>query len=152
MMIETERLTIRIVSDDRIREMIEEQTDNEMKKAYGEMLAGCIAYPDQRQWYAPWLAELHSGEAVGDLCFKGLSADGSVEIGYGFAPAYWGQGYATEAVTAMAAWALGQPGVKTVEAETEPENFASRRVLEKAGFVPNGLIGEEGPRFVWKGE
>ena len=35
-----------------------------------------------------------------------------------------------------------------VEAETEPDNAASQRVLAKCGFVPNGIVGEEGPRYV----
>ena len=44
-------------------------------------------------------------------------------------------------------WALQQPGVKRVEAETEPDNRASRRVLEKCGFLPTGTFGEDGPQF-----
>lgn len=35
-----------------------------------------------------------------------------------------------------------------VEAETAPDNKASQRILEKCGFVPDGTMGEEGPRFV----
>ena len=55
----------------------------------------------------------------------------------------------TEAVTAAVKWARMQPGVKTVEAETDPDNKASQRVLEKAGFMPNGVMGKEGPRFYY---
>ena len=44
-------------------------------------------------------------------------------------------------------WALAQLAVTRVEAETEPDNRASQRVLEKCGFLPSGTIGEEGPRF-----
>ena len=44
-------------------------------------------------------------------------------------------------------WALKQPDVIRVEAETEPDNLASQRVLEKCGFLPSGTVGEEGPRF-----
>lgn len=47
-------------------------------------------------------------------------------------------------------WASGQPGVTRIEAETEPGNAASQRVLEKSGFVLTGTTGEEGPRFVWR--
>ena len=39
------------------------------------------------------------------------------------------------------------PEVAAVEAETDPENAASKRVLEKCGFALNGIIGEEGPRW-----
>lgn len=146
----TERLTIRMAADEEMRELIDNETDAEMKIAYGEMLDGCRANPTQRQWYAVWFLCLKSGETIGDLCFKGLSKDGMVEIGYGLTPAYWGKGYATEAVKAMTAWAHRQPGVIRVEAETEPQNAASQRVLQKAGFLPTGQNGEEGPRFVWK--
>lgn len=43
-------------------------------------------------------------------------------------------------------------GVCAVEAETDPENVASQNVLMRAGFVKNGVIGEEGPRFVYRGK
>ena len=81
------------------------------------------------------------------MCFKGLNDDGSVEIGYGITEENQGKGYATEAVEAVIAWALNQSGVRQVEAETEPGNRKSQRVLEKCGFSPLGIIGEEGPRF-----
>ena len=69
------------------------------------------------------------------------------EIGYGILEEYQSQGYATEAVGAAANWALKQSNVTRVEAETEPDNRASQRVLEKCGFLPSGTFGEEGPRF-----
>ncbi|MBQ6568743.1 MAG: GNAT family N-acetyltransferase, partial [Clostridia bacterium] len=73
--------------------------------------------------------------------------NGTVEIGYGVLEEYQGQGYATEAVCAAVNRALQQPDITRVEAETEPDNQASRRVLEKCGFLPTGTVGEEGPRF-----
>ncbi|MBO7726098.1 MAG: GNAT family N-acetyltransferase [Thermoguttaceae bacterium] len=151
-MIKTERLTIRIASDDEMRGLISEETDPELKKAYGEMLGLSRANPDSRQWFAAWLIRLPDGTRVGDLCFKGLSPDGGVEIGYGILPEYQGKGYATETVSAAARWASNQPGVQFIEAETDPENGASQAVLKKAGFVPTGKIGGEGPRFRWRGD
>ena len=47
----------------------------------------------------------------------------------------------------MTQWVFGKEGVIFVEAETEPDNKASLRVLEKCGFTPDGE-GKEGPRFV----
>ena len=35
-----------------------------------------------------------------------------------------------------------------VEAEADPENAASQKVLENCGFHATGEIGEEGPRFI----
>ena len=91
--------------------------------------------------------EQKDGTHIGDLCFKGLNEDGSVEIGYGITEENQGKGYATEAVEAVIAWALNQSGVRQVEAETERDNKKSQRVLEKCGFSPLGINGEEGPRF-----
>ena len=146
--IKTERLNIRMASRGEMERYITAQTENELVKAYTEMLQGCMDHPDQWEWYAIWMIELKDGTHIGDLSFKGLRPDGSVEIGYGITEKFCGNGYASESVAAASGWALGRPGVTRVEAETEPDNAASQRVLEKCGFVPTGTMGEEGPRFV----
>lgn len=133
-----------------MRSHISAETDEEMKKAYTEMLEGCVTHPDQWNWYAMWMIELKDGTHIGDLCFKGLEPDGSAEIGYGILEAYQENGYAAEAVKAAVEWAFRDPKVTAIEAETEPDNKASQRVLEKCGFVPNGKTGKEGPRFSLK--
>lgn len=79
---------------------------------------------------------------------SGPAKDRAVEIGYGILPSYEGNGYMTEAVQGMIRWAFAQQDVNFVEAETDPDNRASQRILEKCGFVPNGKTGEEGSRFV----
>jgi len=148
MTIETTRLKIYAASQDEMIRMIDVQTDDILRKAYQEMLQGCLDHPEHWFWYVIWIIERKDGSHVGDLSFKGFNDDGSVEIGYGIDEAYQGQGYATEAVNAAVMWALQQPGATRVEAETEPDNKASQRVLEKCGFIPLGIDGEEGPRFV----
>ena len=149
-MIETERLYIQCSSRDQMEEFIESQTDDDLKAAYTEMLNGCLEAPDQWEWHALWMIGLKDGAHIGELCFKGLDPDGRAEIGYGIAERYRGQGYASEAVRAAAEWAFGHPEVFVLEAETAPDNAASKRVLEKCGFAPSGTIGEEGPRYVLK--
>ena len=127
------------------------QTDEILKAAYTEMLEGCLKHPEQWKWYAIWMIELKDGTHIGELCFKGIDSNGSVEIGYGISEAYEGNGYGTEAVLVVVHWAIEQKEVTRIEAETEPENIASQRVLEKCGFIADGTMGKEGPRFVWKG-
>ena len=146
-MIKSERLTMYPTSKEEMERIIAREPDGIMKIAYREMLDGCLAHPDEWNYYAVWLIEDRTGTAVGDFCFKGLGAGGAIEIGYGIYPPYQGQGYATEAVGAAVKWALAQNGVTAVEAEAEAGNLASVRVLEKCGFVPTGTYGEEGPRF-----
>jgi len=149
MTIETERLMLAPISNDDMVSLMRNEPSNEMKEAYREMLAGCLAHPRERIWYAVWLMKRkEDGVVVGDFCFKGLGADGSVEIGYGLRDGFCGNGYMTEAVRAAVEWALGQNGVTQVEAEAEESNRASQNVLSRVGFVPTGENGEEGPRFV----
>lgn len=149
-MIATQRLNIYVATQKEMESFIAAQTDDIMKAAYTEMLDGSLRHPEQREWYAIWMIERKDGTHVGDLCFKGLDANGVTEIGYGISDEYQGQGYATEAVKAAVAWAFRQSGVTAVEAETEPDNKASQRVLEKCGFVRSGKMGAEGPRFTIK--
>jgi len=149
----TDRLILYPLSDSEIEEVIAAEPDEGMKQAYSEMLAGCRQHPKQRIWHSVWNMQLKDNATitVGDLSFKGLNSNGMVEIGYGIKQEYEGQGLMTEAVLAMVLWASAQPGVSSIEAETDPGNLASQRVLEKAGFVLNGQLGEEGPRYEWKG-
>lgn len=149
MKIQTKRLNIYTASDEEMKKLIAEQSIPELKAAYQQMLDGCILNPDKREWYAIWNIELN-GEVIGNLSFKGLEDDGIAEIGYGMNAEYEGKGYMTEAVSAVVKWASSQNGVKQIEAETEEENQASKRVLEKCGFIPLGIMGEEGPRFIYR--
>lgn len=72
---------------------------------------------------------------------------GEVEVGYGIGRAHENSGYTTEAVKAMCGWALGQPGVAAVVAETDPENIASHRVLAKCGMR---RYARGGPTLWWR--
>ena len=147
-MTETNRLRIYPASREQMEAFIAAQSDEILKAAYTEMLDGCLAHPGQWEWYAVWMMELKDGTHIGELCFKGLSEDGTAELGYGVAEAYRNRGYAAEAVSALVNWAFRQPGVIGITAEIEASNTASRRVLEKTGFAPTGETGEEGPLYI----
>ena len=149
MKIVTARLLLYPISEEKMQLLIAQEKDAALKQAYSEMLQGCIDEPEKRIWHILWFIELKSkkGTIVGDLSFKGLDSDGMVELGYGLREGYCGNGYMTEAVKAITEWAVSQEGVSSVEAKNTTENTASQRVLAKAGFIPTGENGEEGPRF-----
>lgn len=145
--VKTRRMVLSPMTQEEIAALIA-QSPADLAQAYGEMLDGCRKNPDNAHWYAPWKMCLRSnGQSVGDIGFKGPPHAGRVEIGYGIHGEYEGRGLTTEAVKALCGWAITQDMVYFVDAETEPENFASQRVLEKSGFKPTGITGEEGPRF-----
>jgi RimJ/RimL family protein N-acetyltransferase len=71
---------------------------------------------------------------IGEIGFTGPPRGGVVGIGYAIVPSARRQGYAAEAIGALSAWALGQPDVHEVTAQTLPDNEASVRALLRAGF------------------
>lgn len=61
------------------------------------------------------------------------------EIGYDLLPACWGRGYMAEALRAVLRFGFEELGLHSVEAQIDPDNAPSRRVLERAGFRQEGL-------------
>lgn len=73
------------------------------------------------------------------------------EIWYKLFPRYWGKGLATEAVRALLQFGFGPLSLHRIEAGCAAENSASARVLQKAGFVQEGLSRKALPiRGEWK--
>jgi RimJ/RimL family protein N-acetyltransferase len=101
------------------------------------------------------IEERSSGRVAGTI---GLRIQGHrVELGYALARAYWGRGFATEAGTAVVAWALERPEIHRVWAVCDVENVASALVLEKLGMRREGRLASwaimqnlsEMPRDCW---
>ena len=106
----------------------------------------------------PWIlgfAVIHRDDdrVIGSAAFKGApDSDGVVEIAYGIAPSYQGQGYATEAAKALVEFALERVDVTSIRAHTKPENNASGRVLAKNGFHQLGEVDDPEDGLVWRWE
>jgi RimJ/RimL family protein N-acetyltransferase len=100
-------------------------------------LATFLREQSERGW-TRWRVEDRDGRMIGRAGF-GLSADGRRrELGYLLAPRCWGRGLGTELARALVRWHLGHlDGLEpALQAWVFPDNVASRRVLEKAGFAP----------------
>ena len=80
---------------------------------------------------------------IGDVGFLGPpDATGAVSVGCTIAEDERGQGYATEALSALLQWAREQPGLTCVLADTTRSNVASQRLLERVGLHRVGEDGE----------
>lgn len=147
----TERLRVSPMTIEELQSLVEKYKDDapELSQAYGEMLRHCQQKPEQFLWYTSWkLSRKEDNSIIGYAGFKGLENEGCAEIGYGVEEEYEGNGYATEGVKGLCHWAFSTNQVTAIEAETEPDNIASQKVLRKNGFISTGEIGEEGPRFI----
>lgn len=125
-----------------------------LKRIYGDVEAmrwigdgEALAEADAERWIEVTLANYTKRgygmsviERLSDerrLGFCGLVHPGGqaeVEIKYALDRDAWGQGFATEAVRAMLEYGLREHGIRSCIATVAPENAASHRVLEKAGF------------------
>jgi [ribosomal protein S5]-alanine N-acetyltransferase len=100
-------------------------------------------------WYTYFLiVQADNRCGVGVCGFKGApSMSGAVEVGYAMHPQYRNRGYMTEAVQGLIVWAFKQDACLRVTAETLRDNFASQRVLQKAGM---SMVHDAGQMLYWQ--
>jgi [ribosomal protein S5]-alanine N-acetyltransferase len=101
---------------------------------------GWLTHPD-RFTEPRWLYYLVI-ESTAEPSFVGYAGAGgpedAVEFGWYLTPPNWGHGFATEATTLLLDWGFGAMRWGRMVATCDPENLASRRVLEKAGLHLEG--------------
>ena len=88
--------------------------------------------PTEGEWVQ--IVVEHDGVLVGDLGVELRSRGTVVTLGYSFARAHHGHGYATEAVAGLVD-ALIDDGAHRFVASLDPQNVPSMRVLEAVGFT-----------------
>ena len=82
------------------------------------------------------------GEAVGAVGFvPGTDVERfSAEIGYWLGQPYWGRGIVTEALVLVTAYTFDELNLLRLFALPFADNAGSIRVLEKAGYVREGIL------------
>lgn len=144
---ETERLAARRVRADDAVDMHRLHTDHRVMAPLG----GAIASWDEAEalarrmidhWgshgYGVWvLRQRDGGGFVGRAGLRRRDMDGveETELMCALAPDHWGRGLATEAARAIAGIAFGRLRLPSLVARAQPANAASRRLVEKLGFL-----------------
>ena len=85
------------------------------------------------------ITERGSGELLGMIEVH-EPEDGASSIGYWMKKESRGRGLAARALELVSRWAITDLGAARVWLVTEPDNVASQRVAEKAGFRREGLL------------
>jgi len=107
-------------------------------------------YNAYEKWgYGRWtVRRLEDQEYLGFCGLKFHAHTGETDLGFRFARAHWGKGYATEAAEACIAYAFGELGLTHLIGQVRTENTASIHVLEKLGFSFEREYMQEGE--VWQ--
>jgi RimJ/RimL family protein N-acetyltransferase len=91
-----------------------------------------------------------TGEMIGNVNLHHFSDQSRrCELGYALASEYWGRGYAREALRAALEYGFRTLDLNRVEADIDPRNAASGRVLEALGFRKEGFMPQ---RWIVHGE
>ena len=98
------------------------------------------ADPDRPGWFQWAIERVEDRAHVGDLAVALHENLMQADIGFTLAPAYQKRGYAAEAVRAMLDHLFRVRGLHKVSAEADARNIASARLLERVGFVREGLL------------
>lgn len=96
-----------------------------------------LGQPTDGEWWNA-MVTLADGTPVGDLGVSLSWGGRTAEVGYSFDPPHWGNGYATEALTAMIDYLFDELDVTRVLGMLDPANLASARLLERTGFLYEG--------------
>jgi [ribosomal protein S5]-alanine N-acetyltransferase len=118
-----------------------------------EGLAAKVAHWD-RHGFGLWLLrDCATGEMVGrgGLQHTFVAGMQEIEVAWSIVPERWGQGLATELALASARAGFDDLHLPELVAFTLPDNLASRRVMEKAGFTYRCEIEHVGLRHVLYG-
>lgn len=143
-MLETERLILRPMNDGDIDDIFAMRADKDVMRFIREPVTN---RREAEKWIelisSLWshekigfcaLIEKQSGKFIGWCGLWRLKETGEIEVGYALAKDFWGKGFAVEAAEACLQYGFNQLNLEKIVAVANPENIASRRVMEKLGM------------------
>ncbi len=93
---------------------------------------------------AQWgIALRDTDEVIGTTTLAQIDpANARAELGFALGRDHWGRGYAREAVARLLDFAFGPLELARLEADVDPNNLRSLKLVESLGFVREGLARE----------
>jgi len=79
---------------------------------------------------------------IGTAGFNNYTTLHRANIGYDLQKAYWNKGYITEALKSIIDFGFSSLDINRIEAEVMQGNTSSKKVLEKLGFIKEGVLRE----------
>ena len=150
-MIETERLMLVPLDAEQMKLLVKdtpafekmlecvyagENPDEAFCQTWAQQIGIAELDPQKEGWHSTWaILEKQNREMAGMICFRNLPDENWItEVGFGLGEGARRRGLMTEALNAVCEWALSQPKVARIVAETDPDNFPAETVLKACGF------------------
>ena len=145
--LETQRLKLRALTMDdvpvlfemRTNPLMNRYTDRSKLKTMEEAEAKMKLILDnvEKRDTLAWAIELKdSKKQIGDISFwRFMKEHYRAEIGYSLLPDYWDKGYMREAARCAIDYGFSICNIHSIEANVNPNNAASIKLLEKLNFV-----------------
>jgi RimJ/RimL family protein N-acetyltransferase len=98
----------------------------------------------RQQSFFQWGVALRDEDRVVGTCtlFRLDTDNGRAEVGFALGREHWKLGYMSEALPALLVFAFESLGLRRLEADVDPRNRASIRLLERLGFRKEGQLRE----------
>lgn len=152
--IETERCILRMITDEDIQEVFDIYSSLVVMKYFGRLPMNereeaqerikVTAEAFEKKEGIRWAINYH-----GDRKMIGSAGIWRIdrkhfrgEIGYDLLPEHYNKGVMTEVLIPIISFGFNEMNLHTIEANTHPENAASRKLLEKLGFEQEGYLKE----------
>ena len=109
-----------------------------------EKLINSIEEAYKKQEGITWaIIERHSNSFIGYFGFwRMISEHCRAEIGYALKREFWGKGYMYETINRMVRFGFDEMNLHSIEANVNPLNERSKKVLEKIGFKKEAYFHE----------
>ena len=159
--VETERLIVRLVQEADLPDLLVVNGHDDVTRflpyatwtgmddamAWLERMQKAQASGSTLQWV---VVDKLSTTVIGScLLFQYDAPSARAELGYVLGRAHWGRGLMREALAGVLDCAFGTLALRRVEAEVDPRNLASGKLLRSLGFMTEGILRQ---RWVTKGE
>jgi len=141
---------VHVLADPRLYEFIggTAPTVDRLRRQYRSQVVGHS--DDGAQDWFNWIVRLRDrGRAVGTVQATMFAGTERGEIAWIIGTPWQGNGYATEAATALADW-LRRRGVRRLTAHVHPEHAASAAVARRAGLEQTGRLYDGEQRWEWR--
>lgn len=141
--INTKHLRLRLLKEEDLHYIAELHGDSEVRQFFPDGVQNREQTEARMQEFISWYKKSGlpcfvmflpgSNEFVG-RCGFGPVQTGEIEVGYLLHKKFWGQGLATEALSALLSWAKTNIKAKHIIAFAPVNHVASQRVLQKCGM------------------